>query len=312
MAEVRADLTFNDLISQANRQPGLSMSGLGGCQRRAAFNLLGASETDVQDKWAAMRGTALHTYILSARKQAHPELEVPEVDGTPCGPLNLPGLPLVPGTFDEYDPRDDTLTDYKTQEPDRVHWHLRNGPDLEHAFQTVGYAIARGAKHARIVYVPTSGTFDEWVVCELDVEAWMPRLVDWLAAVADGVESGADLPRGKPYDWCERFCPFFTACRGDDMRADLEEITDPQIVAAAEQYVQARAAESAAEKDKKAARTLLEGLRGRAGNVVISQQSRQNKPSLDAEQVTADYARTGAVPPYVTPPKSYALSVKAQ
>lgn len=301
MVEVAADLNRTDMERQAQRKPGLSMSALGLCRRRAGYLLAETEPGEDGDKWNAMRGTYLHIGILTARKAQRPDLIVPEVDGTPCPPLILAGLE-VPGTPDEVD--DGAVTDYKTVSPEMARWHASNGPDLNHTMQAVGYALAWGRTIARVVYVPVVGTFDDWVVCEVVASDWTVRLSDWLIEVST---TDLDLlPQDKWYDWCQDYCPFFTACRGDWDPAELEDITDPTFIAAAAQYVAAREAA----KDKDAAASVIRGAVGRAGGITVRTRTQAGKRSADLKQIAADYAAAGVEVPQRQGAPSDVLDVK--
>ncbi len=112
--------------------------------------------------------------------------------------------------------------------------------------------------------MPVNGTFADWRCYERPFD----RLVADMALhryqnVIEAVDAGEELPRDKPPWWCERFCEFFSACRGGEP-PQLEEITDPELAAAIERYGLASEAESAAKQVKRELHDLIDGAAGTA------------------------------------------------
>ena len=89
----------------------------------------------------------------------------------------------------------------------------------------------------------------------------------WLDDVLDAANRGQEAPKDKDYHWCERFCPFFTDCRGGIDPGP--ELTDPDMVTAARRFYEATEEGKVAEGVRRAARDLLEGANGVAGGLRV-------------------------------------------
>ena len=79
----------------------------------------------------------------------------------------------------------------------------------------------------------------------------------------DAANRGVEAPKDKDYHWCERFCPFFTDCRGGIDPGP--ELTDPTLVLAAQRFYKATEEGKVQEGIRTANRDLLEGANGTAG-----------------------------------------------
>lgn len=244
LADIEADLVAAQTVIDADRPEGLTFSRVGGCHAQARFVIDGTPRSDAPDRWAAMRGTAIHALLAEYRDNLHEQRVTVQVAGLP-----------VSGAYDEL--LGGAVVEYKTRSVDECRWHANHGPDPAHAMQAALAAKAKGLSQAFVVYVPIAGTFADWVACPVDVEQAFADAERWVGEVLDG-----DTTRDRPSSWCERFCDFYTLCRGALVNAVEEPLTDPVYVAAAEQAADARARRLAAERDEKAAWSRLDGVTG--------------------------------------------------
>lgn len=147
----RAFERFTDAHQKARRSLfGLSMSGLGGCRRRGAYQLAGVAPSDPElattgENRAANLGTMIHTgllpelaAVLGGREEIDVELRV-DVDGQ---------IVVVPGRSDLYWPGARVLLDLKTVGEHKLGRVVATGPFDDHIMQVCGYALgAEGTGH---------------------------------------------------------------------------------------------------------------------------------------------------------------------
>jgi hypothetical protein len=77
----------------------------------------------------------------------------------------------------------------------------------------------------------------------------------------------SDVPRDEPAVWCERFCEFFTACRGDWTPGGL--IDHPIHLAAVDLYVEGAAMEKEGKRMRNEAKKTLHGVSGSTGTTSV-------------------------------------------
>ena len=129
------------------------------------------------------------------------------------------------------------------------------------------------------------------------------QVADRLEQVRTMVAAGEMPPRDRPFAWCESWCEFFAQCR--DAMPETEEIVDPEIAAALEIYGQAGEIKSAADKEQKRVKALIDGVRGTArGWRVTMTTPSGDKQVPDLDQIEADYAANSLVVPTKTVPSS--------
>lgn len=235
------------------------------CRQRMMFILAKRTPTDSPSKWAAFVGSALDREITAARAAANPALLFQQ-----RLTVTLPSGAKIPVTPDEIDPDEPAVTDYKSKntlalvrrtvsdEPARIQRHLQYLACLQNG------VIGTDAGVVRNVYVDRSGADDR---PHVEQEPFNPQIIDladsFYTDALYAAEHGEDAWRDQPRNWCERFCPWFTACRADD-RADTDRaVLDPRIGQAAAAYLQAAEAEREAKALKAALREQLEGVEGR-------------------------------------------------
>lgn len=152
----------------------------------------------------------------------------------------------------------------------------RTGPSDQQRFQVHGYAkacIDAGLlppdAWVWIAYFDRSAREAEpYVWAERYSPAVIAEMDDWLGDVIYAVENNEFASRDKPRSWCEVCCPFFTACRGGDTDVTglIEEEAQEEAVAL---YVDARERAKQAEKDKRAAKAILEGVSGNTRDYTV-------------------------------------------
>lgn len=287
---------------QADRDPTqLSMSGLGGCTRAAAYSIAGTAPTDVappEDARQAMLGTWIHEHLLPGMASAAgPDAVVEE-------PVKLKAAGLIiPGTLDLALP--EVVKDLKSVKEWRLHGVRRRGTYSEHRVQVMGYALARyqagyPVKWVVWLYIDRA-TGEIHVEVEPFTNAAALAVIERVEQIRYNAEDPDRAPRegrGPGLSFaCDR-CPWLRRCWGDDavpgetgaqrsMAATIEGIAE-----ALELYARAAEVSGPAEKDKEFAKLVVSGVRdGKYGRWEL----KRGKPGeqLDQSQVAADYAAMG-------------------
>ena len=328
-----------------SQQTQIGWSGMADCRSYLAYLLAGDWPTDSPDKWRAITGTVMHDHwwgLLRRRWAAG--------RGIPAAfsvPVSYGG---IPGHVDEVLwPTEDggrwEVTDWKFPTLGSV--RLWNDDDFltEMFVQPHGYAAALLEPDA-LAYAFQRQANEQlhWTQYELDPDACVVRLLgmpvdaksmdDWdcrerpfsrdiaddalarLEAVrTSGLAGGDPELRDKPAYFCERWCEFFTACRGGAEPKDLELITDPELKAAVNAYGMAGDLIRASEKTQKEMRPLIDGMRGVTpeGYQVYHQRGNKAKLELDDAAVEVELGQRGVPLTAVqrwTPPGRQKLIVK--
>lgn len=260
-ADIVASLTVASMLRSAERPEGLTASAVGGCPAQAGFILRGDEPTDSGDPWMALLGTWIGDGIESDRASVNPDLSHQQRVS-----VDVAGI-TISGQYDEMG--EDYIADWKTRTKDECRWHARYGADPQHEKQVGILATAAGKSQGFVVYAPRSGTLEDLVVCEVDVERAFAEARLWVRTVVENLNDRDNLPREKPSSWCERFCAYFSTCRGDFLAPD-EEIVDDQLRAAVVVAWQTKQEKSRAEKDHAAAMAMLEHVdSGRVGGIRV-------------------------------------------
>lgn len=238
--EFAADWT-HDLRAWQDNSPRSAQKDLGligasdfDCREKMRRVMLRLPETDYVHKWSAYVGTAIDKENKLARAAAKPHLILDAE-----WPVNLNGF-VFNVHPDEADPTEPSVTDAKSKDglalvrsklekdPNRIQRHLQY-----HAGVQNGVLPAEGI--TRNVYVDRSGD-DPTVHVEqepynLDVVAQAESILeDVLYAIANDETASQDRPR----NWCEQFCPFFSDCRGSEIRQEV--IEDESVITLVEAY----------------------------------------------------------------------------
>lgn len=235
-ASMAVALNTYDLMRPRSLQVELGVSSVGHCYSEALYRLTGVEPTDAPNSRQAMHGSALHEMFAAARAAHNPSLlHEKELRGT------LPsGIPIM-GHADEIDPNEPSVTDWKTlgDESDLASQRRKGSSDQQRFQRHLYYYLAH-----QNGLVPAEGIVRNWWVDRAGYDQWgfveqepfdmeVVHSADaWLTSVKYSAEHGEETPREKHYDWCSRFCEFFTHCRSGQ-NADLI-ITDPELIAAAE------------------------------------------------------------------------------
>lgn len=256
-----AALDTYDAMRARSRQQEMGVSDVGHCSAKAVHLLSGVTPTDAPIGHQAMMGTAVHDMSARARAAFDPDLILER-----ALTITMPSGLVLPGTADEIDPNEPSVTDEKTvADEDELFALRRTGSTVQQRFQRQLYYL--GAVQAglvplegtvRNVWVDRAGQAD-WVYVEQEPfsMAEVHAADRWIADVLYAVEHGEDAPQDKAYDWCRRFCQFFTHCRAGQAHDDLI-ITDPEFILAAELVHVGREEEKIAKGTVASARRTLE------------------------------------------------------
>jgi len=273
-AAVKAGIE-NDPRTQQSRAGRIGPSDIGFCRQKVALMTKGVSPTDATDPWAAGVGSAVHAYIERYLRAAY----APEwlVDDTRVE-ATLPRTGSVIGGKPDLILKDfNAIIDAKTV--DGLKTVQTYGPSLSHRYQRHLYAM--GAIDAglldpnRQVYVGNlyidisrGGSPEDsktWVTIEPFDDALTDEIDSWVEDTIYAVRYDEDASRDVAAPVCERFCEFFTACRGALPMRESEPLDDPEIKQAIQMYVSGRTMERDGKQMKDEASAVLKGLNGSDG-----------------------------------------------
>lgn len=284
--------------SQQSRAGVLGPSDIGFCRQKTALVVRQVAPTDSVPKWSAAVGTAMHTYIEAALKEAHSDWLVGSIDKIETTTL-LPSGAEIKGHPDVVVPASNAVLDIKTV--DGFEWIKRNGPSQSHIYQRHLYAM--GLVQMGLlspdnllvgnVYFDRSGKESEPIVL---VEQYDPALTSeidqWVQDVIYAVKHNEDAARDVAAPVCERICEFFTVCRGSlEVHDGQEIIRDDTLLSAIDMYLAGRDMESQGKQMKKEASERLSNVTGmtsthqvrwvHVGPTTISQTERAAHERLD-------------------------------
>lgn len=243
-ASMSAALDLYQAMRPRSLQPGIGVSSVGHCASEAKFRMQGVEPTDAPASRQALWGTSLHETIKAARAEFNPELllETPLL-------VTMPSGLVIPGTADEIDPSEPSVTDAKTvADGAALTTQRRVGASDQQRYQRHMYYL--GAIQAdlvptegivRNVYLDRAGQESDPLVEQEPFD--MKVIVDadrWMADVAYAAEHNEDAPQDKHFTWCRQYCQFFTHCRGGQIHPDLI-VTDAEMILAAELLLEGRA-----------------------------------------------------------------------
>ncbi|MGV0949379.1 MAG: hypothetical protein ACOYB3_01815 [Azonexus sp.] len=247
----------------------LGPSDLGFCQQKALLTLKGTPRSDSKSIWPAVIGTAVGAYVEQSIKDTFPDWLVGAVDGIRVTYTMKNGA-TISGTPDVIIPSMNCVVDLKTK--DGFEWEQRNGSSRNHKFQR--HAYVRGAVEAGIldgtkplyvgnVFLDRSGGVEmPFVEIELVDDMLDDEIAAWVDDVMYARVNNEDASRDVAPSICARICEFYTVCRGGLPMRDSDVYTDPEIVTAANMYVEGREMATQGEKQRKAAGKVLAGLNG--------------------------------------------------
>lgn len=305
--QVRAALRRTFLAAQADNPHDpveLSMSGLGGCTRRAAYQVAGTPPSDTppaEEGRAAMLGEWIHHGMLP-RLAVELGMELAEVEVEKRVILRAGGL-LIPGRADL---AGGLVLDLKTVTEGRLYGVRRLGEYYDHRIQVLGYALAchqagYPVRYVAWLYIDRSSGDSEVVVEPFTNAAAMTviRRVQEIRAYADQDPDEAPRDeRGPGLSFaCDR-CPWLRRCWGEDavsgetgaqriLAADV-----PGTERAALLLSDARRRKAAADRDEKFAKAILESTpSGTYGSAELYRQPGQMV--ADNEDIREGYERRG-------------------
>jgi hypothetical protein len=230
------------------------------CRERVRRTMLGHEFTDKVTATSALIGTYIHTGITAARKELNPRL-VHDLEIK----IKLNKLEMT-GTADEIDLDENSVTDYKTVND--LAYRKRVGPDDAHLRQVHLYALGliqagmlKNPPTVRLVYVDRSGKTDEvWTYQQTYDPNQIIWIEEWLADVDYAIQNKEEASKDWPITMCRRFCPYYSACRPDDVPGLA--ITVPEVAQAANTYHEAHLQETEAKQIKDGAKELLRSVEG--------------------------------------------------
>lgn len=284
--------------SQQSREGILGPSDIGFCRQKAALVVRQVTPTDSVPRWSAAVGTAMHTYIEAALKEAHPDWLVGSIDNIETTSL-LPSGSQIKGHPDVIVPSANAVLDIKTV--DGFEWIKRNGPSQSHIYQRHLYAL--GLVQMGLlspdnllvgnVYFDRSGKESEPIVLVEEFDPAITSEIDqWVQDVIYAVKHDEDAARDVAAPVCERICEFFTVCRGAlEVHDGQEIIRDETLLSAIDMYVAGRDMENQGKQMKKEASERLSNVTGmttthqvrwvHVGPTTISQTERAAHDRLD-------------------------------
>lgn len=251
----------------------LGVSDIGTCHEYVRRMILGVPWSDEQEDFAAaFVGTAVGD--LAERAMARLFGDKVQIQRKVIVTLDVRSYQFaLPGTADII-LLDDGLIDVKTK--DGLGVVMRTGPSLQQKFQLVLYAkalIDEGVltEDAMIgnAFIDRSGRDPQPYVYGFRYSpALLQEAINWLDDVVYAIDNDEVAEKDPPRAWCFKCCPYATDCRGND--TDVEGLLmDPEIVDAIEVYREANETIRAAEKDKRSAVSVLEGITGSTGKFTL-------------------------------------------
>jgi hypothetical protein len=220
-------------------QAGIGVSDVGFCREQARRVIAGMPETDSPSLRAAEAGQAHHDYAEKARAWDRPDL----IHNHKLEIFLPSGRLMIPGTADEIDPTEPSVTDLKTKATRRELLLVRrSGASEKERFQRHLYYL--GAVQAglvphegivRNIWMSRAGDTEEMVVEQEPFDMAVVHEADeWLGGVLYAAKHGEEAPRDIHAARCREICPFYTDCRGG--RDEDIVVTDPYLVEAGHIY----------------------------------------------------------------------------
>src|SRR5690606_10714586 len=225
--------------------------------------------TEEDPKWAAFTGSALGDRLEFAYSSHFPPAQV-QVTLTAV----LPSGVTIPGHADVIDPEINGAIDFKAKDGlTGVPWE----PQRRHCYQVALYVLGavqagllREGAEGYIVYADRSGHEVRPLVHTVTVDdALLLEIDEWIGDTIYAAQHNEEAPRDMPFDWCRKSCPFFLSCRGDTILGS-GLIEDPEVVRAAEVYMEASKKIRELELARGQARNVLEGESGTIPRLGIS------------------------------------------
>lgn len=286
---------FSTMSADRARDPhSLSLSGLGRCTRKAAYQLAGTPVSDVftpGQQRAANLGTMIHDLLVPRIAQV--------LGGRFEQKVSLRGGGLVlDGRYDVWDPEFGEVTDVKTVGENRLSSVRRYGAFKEHRIQGWGYGLAlhqagEQVNRVNILYLDRSRGDQELVQLPFS-RATALKVLDRVAELKYHAGEPDNAPRdpdgrtrriGPGWSFECNDCPFLRRCWGPDAKPHQREISAHLPVGAEEVEAVCKALVDARERETEAAKD-VEWFRSRL------RRARPGEYGPYALKKTPGYART--------------------
>jgi hypothetical protein len=267
-----SELVYEALQAKSNNSPRsllskdfrLGISDLGHCQEYTRRVVVQEPQTDARDVLQAFLGTAIGDHVedavAAAWPAAHRGLEVTAALVGDTGEYSVTGHPdlVVDGGG---------VIDIKTK--DGLELVQRTGPTRQQLFQRHVYMkglldagwfadIAPEDLWTANVWVDRSGATKR-VVSHID--RYDPAIVrhaaEWLDEVIYAVVHRQEAMKEQPIEFCERYCEYFSSCRGATDREIGGWITDPEIREAVALYAEGAELERQGKRKRDEAKSVL-------------------------------------------------------
>lgn len=237
-ARFRTAIDVYEAMRPRTLQRELGVSSVGLCHAQAVWSEMGITATDAPEGRQAFVGSAIHDRVADAMRNYDTSVLInPELRFTMPSGITLVGHP------DEIDAAEPSVTDVKTvSTPDEVTAVRRTGASEQQRYQRHLYAygaiqlglVPEEGLIVRNVWVDRSGQLIAPYVEQEPFSMAVVREADlWLESVQYTVDHPEEeVSRDKHYDWCSRFCEFFSHCRQGTDQPDMT-VTDVEIITAA-------------------------------------------------------------------------------
>lgn len=192
------------------------------CRERMRFIMEQEEESNSTENWAAFVGSALDEGIMQARRLGSPHLlfkmSLPVTLNTRQGPFTFNLTP------DEIDLDEPSVTDWKSKDglqasrrnlvddPNRRQRHLQALAVIQAGMADEAGFVVRNIMVDRSGSDPLPHVEQEPFSREVIAEA-----ETFLSDVMYARENGERAYQDRPRNFCERYCPFFDKCRGDEI-----------------------------------------------------------------------------------------------
>lgn len=256
-----------------SRQKAVGVSSLGDCRAKVWHQANGTEPTNKETlRLPALMGTAIHSVIEQAMKDADALIE-----------YRVEHEDLPPATIDYF--KNGEIVDWKTS----TVAGLTQWPSRRQIWQVqvYGYLLERDGHEVHtvtLVGIPRDG--DERNI-KVHSEPYDPAVaVQALLWLDDVLEMQEPTPE-RDSQYCARYCKFYGACSGI-VGKPSEPITDLEVSAAAQKYVQIQKDMKALETEKEGLRSVLEGWQGETfDGVTVSWSEVAGRSSIDEDAVKA-------------------------
>lgn len=213
----------------------LGISDIGNCREYVRHMIVETEQDDQtgRNMFPAWWGHAIEQYVvprLTGPIVEHVVKDTIEYDVTEKGHIvnvvgmqvTLPSGKKLPGSPDLVLAPQNTLLDIKTV--DGMTWVRREGASLQQRFQRRMYTAAliqygmltddEPVYCGNVWFDRSANEEAPHVEIEQYDEAMLIEIDDWLSDVDYAVLNNEEASWDKPFEWCQKACPFFMSCRG--------------------------------------------------------------------------------------------------